>query len=74
MALGKLQPILARHGVPAGLVPELMILEALPVTVERDRWDWLLYVLSLAAAATAIVLFLPWALASIFHERHRQAC
>jgi hypothetical protein len=41
-------------------VPELMILEALPVAVERDGWDWLLYALSLAAAVTAIVLFLPW--------------
>jgi len=48
-------------------VPELMILEALPVAVERDGWDWLLYALSLAAAVTAIVLFLPWAL-----ERRRR--
>jgi hypothetical protein len=48
-------------------MPELMILEALSVTIERDRWDWLLYVLSLVAAATAIVLFLPWAL-----ERRRR--
>jgi hypothetical protein len=44
-----------------------MILEALPVAVERDGWDWLLYALSLAAAVTAIVLFLPWAL-----ERRRR--
>jgi len=44
-----------------------MILEAFPVTVERDVWDWLLYVLSLVAATTAIVLFLPWAL-----ERRRR--
>jgi hypothetical protein len=38
------------------------MLEALPVTAERDVWDWLLYALSATAAATAIVLFLPWAL------------
>jgi len=44
-----------------------MILEAFPVTVERDSWDWLLYILSLVAATTAIVLFLPWAL-----ERRRR--
>jgi hypothetical protein len=33
---------------------------ALPVTVERDLWDWYLYAASLCAAITAIVLFLPW--------------
>ena len=60
-------PSSLQNGVLAGLVPEPMILEALPATVERDGWDWLLYVLSLAAAATAIVLFLPWAL-----ERRRR--
>jgi hypothetical protein len=37
------------------------------VTVERDIWDWLLYALSITAATTAIVLFLPWAL-----ERRRR--
>jgi hypothetical protein len=40
---------------------------ALPVTVERDLWDWYLYAASLCAAITAIVLFLPWAL-----ERRRR--
>jgi hypothetical protein len=35
---------------------------AIPVTVERDLWDWYLYVASRSAAITAIVLFLPWAL------------
>ena len=44
-----------------------MILEAFPVAVERDGWDWLLYALSVIAATTAIVLFLPWAL-----ERRRR--
>ncbi len=44
-----------------------MILQALPVTVERDGWDWLLYALSVIAATTAIILFLPWAL-----ERRRR--
>ena len=48
-------------------MPEPMILQAFSVTVERDGWDWLLYVLSLVAATTAIVLFLPWAL-----ERRRR--
>lgn len=40
---------------------------AVPVTVERDLWDWYLYAASLCAAITAIVLFLPWAL-----ERRRR--
>jgi hypothetical protein len=48
-------------------VAELTILGALPVTLERDGWDWLLYALSVTAATTAIVLFLPWAL-----ERRRR--
>jgi len=48
-------------------VAKLMILEAFPVTVERDVWDWLLYAVSAIAATTAIVLFLPWAL-----ERRRR--
>jgi hypothetical protein len=37
------------------------------VSVDRDFWDWLLYVVSFLAAVTAIVLFLPWAL-----ERRRR--
>ena len=48
-------------------VAKLMILEAFPVTVERDVLDWLLYAVSAIAATTAIVLFLPWAL-----ERRRR--
>jgi hypothetical protein len=44
-----------------------MLLLALSVTVERDAWDWFLYFVSLLAAITAIVLFLPWAL-----ERRRR--
>jgi hypothetical protein len=39
----------------------------IPVTVERDLWDWYLYAASVLAAITAIVLFLPWAL-----ERRRR--
>ncbi len=39
-----------------------MILEALPVTVERDGWDWLLYALSITATITAIIAFSVWAL------------
>jgi hypothetical protein len=39
----------------------------LPVTVERDRWDWFLYIVSLATAFTALIVFLPWAL-----ERRRR--
>jgi hypothetical protein len=35
--------------------------------VERDRWDWLLYIVSLATAFTALIVFLPWAL-----ERRRR--
>jgi hypothetical protein len=38
-----------------------MILEAFPVIVERDGWDWLLYALSVTAAFTAIVAFWVWA-------------
>jgi hypothetical protein len=30
-------------------------------TVERDLWSWYLYVASLGAALTAIILFVPWA-------------
>jgi hypothetical protein len=41
-------------------VAEPMLLEAFPVTVERDVWDWLLYALSVIAATTAIVAFLVW--------------
>ena len=37
------------------------------VSVDRDVWDWFLYVASLLAAVTAVVLFLPWAL-----ERRRR--
>jgi hypothetical protein len=37
-----------------------MILEALSVTVERDGWDWLLYILSVIAALTAIIAFSVW--------------
>jgi hypothetical protein len=51
-----------QNGVLAGLVPELMILEALPVTVERDVGDWVLYALSVVAAVTAIFAFSIWAL------------
>jgi len=40
---------------------------ALPVSVERDYWDWFLYSVSLAAAISAILVFLPWAL-----ERRRR--
>jgi hypothetical protein len=43
-------------------VAGLMILEAFPVTVERDGWDWFLYALSVTAAVTAIIAFLIWAL------------
>src|SRR6266542_2309950 len=39
-----------------------MILEALPVTVERDGWDWFFYALSVAATITAIIAFSVWAL------------
>jgi hypothetical protein len=39
-----------------------MIVQAFPIAVERDGWDWLLYDLSAAAAFTAIVAFLMWAL------------
>jgi hypothetical protein len=42
-------------------VPELMIAAAPSATVERDGWDWLLYVLSAGAAFTAIVSFSAWA-------------
>src|SRR6266508_3997459 len=43
-------------------VSEPMMLQALPGTVERDGWDWLLYVLSASAAVTAIGAFLTSAL------------
>jgi len=43
------------------------LLRELPVSVQRDPWDWFLYAVSFAAAVTAVVLFLPWAL-----ERRRR--
>jgi len=39
-----------------------VILNALPVTVERDGWDWLLYGLSVIATVTATIAFSVWAL------------
>lgn len=42
-------------------------LSAMPVSVQRDPWDWLLYAASLLAATAAITLFVPWAL-----ERRRR--
>ncbi len=51
-------------------VIHLVMLRATPVTVVRDVWDWLLYVLTgltALAAITAVVAFLAWAL-----ERRRR--
>jgi hypothetical protein len=45
-----------------GLVPKLVILQALSAPVERDGWAWLQYGLSVVAAITAIVVFSAWAL------------
>jgi hypothetical protein len=45
----------------------MLLPSTVPVSVQRDLWDWCLYAVSLAAAATAIALFLPWAL-----ERRRR--
>jgi hypothetical protein len=45
----------------------MFLLLAVTASVERDLWDWVLYAVSLLAAVTAIVLFLPWAL-----ERRRR--
>jgi hypothetical protein len=46
----------------ATLLPSTM-----PVSLERDPWDWVLYAASLSAAIAAVILFLPWAL-----ERRRR--
>ena len=43
------------------------LLSTMPVSVDRDLWDWSFYAASLLAAIAAIVLFLPWAL-----ERRRR--
>ncbi len=45
----------------------MLPLSAMPVSVQRDSWDWLLYALSVLAATAAIILFVPWAL-----ERRRR--
>jgi hypothetical protein len=36
-------------------------MRAMPVTVARDTWDWLLHAVTAVAAVTAIVVFLAWA-------------
>src|SRR6266511_1899058 len=41
-------------------MPDLVILGPMPVTVERDAWDWLLFALSVVAATTAIIAFSAW--------------
>jgi hypothetical protein len=41
---------------------QVVLLRAMPVTVERDAWDWLLYAVTAVAAVTAIVAFSAWAL------------
>lgn len=49
----------------------MFLLSAVTVSVERDLWDWVLYAVSLLAAVTAIVLFLPWALERDVGQRRR---